>query len=202
MLMLGISTSSKNPSVAVMEDGKILNCMVDKSGKSHSATLMTLMEKSLNAADASIKDVGCIAVDVGPGSFTGVRIGVSCANALAYSLGVGVIPVCSLAALRNRIPEKGTVCVLLDCRNGNCYAAAYENGREVMSPCPEKTDVILNSMPEGTAFIGDCGENAEYPDAGLVLLEAAKNIIPEGTEAVPMYLRPSQAERMRGEKKR
>ncbi|MBR5717790.1 MAG: hypothetical protein IKX16_02080, partial [Clostridia bacterium] len=68
MLMLGISTSSKNPSVAVMEDGKILNCMVDKSGKSHSATLMTLMEKSLNAADASIKDVGCIAVDVGPGS--------------------------------------------------------------------------------------------------------------------------------------
>lgn len=197
MLILGISTSSKKPSVAVMKDGVIISFICDESGRSHSATLMALLEEALDKAFAQTKDLDAIAVDIGPGSFTGVRIGVSCANALASALSIPVIPVCSLDAMRRSVPEEGTVCTLIDCRNGNCYAAVYKDGATVCEPCPAETEEILSSLSDDARVIGDCFDEKTYPDARLVLIEASMSRQTPVSEASPMYLRPSQAERMK-----
>ena len=196
MLMLGISTSAKEPSAAVSVNGVTVVFYKDETGRSHSAVLMGLIESAVRDAGVGLSDIDAIAVDVGPGSFTGVRIGVSCANAMAMALGIPVIPVVSLAALRRRADQKGVVCSLIDCRNGNCYAAVYEDGAETTAPCAAVTNDIVGTLPENAVIVGNCLGNEDYPDAKLVLEEAAQNGRHE-KEAVPMYLRPSQAERMK-----
>ena len=195
MIILGISTSAKHPSAALSRDGEIAAFIVDESGKSHSATLMGLIEKVLSDSGASPSDIDAIAVDIGPGSFTGVRIGVSCANAMAMALSVPVLPVCSLDALRNIVPKEGTVCSMIDCRNGNCYAACYENGVTKTPPCAAVVSNVLKSLLKDASVVGDCFDNKSFPDARLVLIEALDS--KPVSEAVPMYLRPSQAERMK-----
>ncbi len=199
MLVLGISTSSKYPSAAVAEGEKILSFVRDTTpGKSHSETLMDIIDGALDLAGADKKELSAIAVDIGPGSFTGVRIGVSCANAMAMALGIPVLPVCSLAAMRRATDENGALAVLIDCRNGNCYAAVYEDGAEKLAPCAAVTKDVVLSLKEGSRIIGDAPECdiKQYPDARLVLLEAANSAAVKA-EAVPLYLRPSQAERMK-----
>ena len=208
MLTLGISTSSKQPSAAVMRGGEIISFRRDDSGSSHSATLMGLIENALDDAGVKAKDLDAIAVDIGPGSFTGVRIGVSCANAMAFALGIKVIPVSSLAAMRRAVYGGGLVCCLLDARNGNGYAAVYRDGECVKEPYPcVVSELAAEFPPEEAAYIGDeknlCAECA--PEASLVLREARAVLAEKGeaclqNEAVPMYLRPSQAERTRAEK--
>ena len=199
MLTLGVSTSGRKASAGVSRGGDMLSFVTDESGASYSKTLMGLIERSVREAEVELTDIEAIAVDVGPGSFTGVRIGVSCANAMAAALGIPVIPVSSPAALRHQCDTDGFVCTLIDCRNGNCYAALYEGGRETIAPCAAVTEEFTRALPEGTRFVGDCLGRHDIPDAGLVLIEAYLNGRPE-KEAVPMYLRPSQAERMKGTK--
>lgn len=196
MLMLGISTSGREPSVEISKDGVGFGLFRDTSRASYSETLMGLIERAVDAAGISLSDFDAIAVDVGPGSFTGVRIGVSCANAMAMALGIPVIPVSSLAALKNLEDKNGAVAALIDCRNGNCYAALYTDGAETIAPCAAVTDEFAAKLPEGTRFVGDCFGRSDIPDAELVLKEAFENGRPVN-EAVPMYLRPSQAERMK-----
>ena len=198
MLILGISTSAKRPSAAVMRDGEIISFVCDDSGRSHSRTLMELIDRAISEAGADKSEIGAIAVDVGPGSFTGVRIGVSCANAMAYALGVGVIPVCSLAAMRNLAPEGETVASLIDCRNGNCYAAFYgDGGEDSIEPSAAVTDEFVSKLPENAFIVGDCLGHLDQPDARLVLIEAQKSGAEPVSYAAPKYLRPSQAERMK-----
>jgi len=202
MLTLGISTSSKYPSAAVANGCVLLSFCTDKSGRSHSATLMELTEAALLKAGVDKSQLEAIAVDVGPGSFTGVRIGVSCANAMAYALGIPVIPVCSLMALRNGAEREGTVASVIDCRNGNCYAAVFEDGEAITAPCAAVTSEVLAALPADTVVCGDPsgwqGQGiAAAPTASLVLLEAAMEEVAPTAYAVPTYLRPSQAERMK-----
>lgn len=200
MLTLGISTSAKYPSAAVSRDGVLLSFRIDESGRSHSQTLMTLIDSAITDAGIQKSELELIAVDVGPGSFTGVRIGVSTANAMAMALGIGVMPICSLAALRHVAAQSGAVAVIIDARNGNGYAAIYQNGTETTAPCPCVIADIVNSAPVDTTFVGDCLGYNDHCDARLVLCEAASvktdgecNCIQK--DACPLYLRPSQAER-------
>lgn len=196
MILLGISTSGKYPSAAVARNGEIVSFVKDESGRSHSATLMEVIDRALSGAGIGVSDIDSVAVDVGPGSFTGVRIGVSCANAIAYALGLNVIPVCSLAAMRHILPSDGSVAPVIDCRNGNSYAALYTDGEEVIAPCAPSFEELASRLPSDTALVGGFGGIEGAPDAELVIKEALKKGQPV-KEAVPMYLRPSQAERMR-----
>lgn len=196
MLMLGISTSGREPSVEISRDDVSVNFFINASRASYSETLMELIELAVNDAGIELSELDAIAVDIGPGSFTGVRIGVCAANAMASALGIPVIPVSSLAALRHLENEEGAVCAMIDCRNGNCYAALYVDGEETVAPCAAVIEEFKSRLPEGTRFVGDCMGHSDIPDAELVLNEAFINGRPVN-EAVPMYLRPSQAERMK-----
>lgn len=203
MIVLGISTSSKYPSAAVSAgtdgDLSILSFRIEeRPGVSHSETLMSLIDGALSDAGVPKNQLEAVAVDVGPGSFTGVRIGVSCANAIAFALGIPVLPVYSLNALCAEHGD-GPCAALIDCRNGNCYAAVFDNGSVITPPCAAVTREILDSLPAGCAVYGDVFEKSvgAYPDAVQVLIEASKANTASVAQTAPMYLRPSQAERMK-----
>lgn len=206
MNMLAVSTSAKHPSAALYleQSGENdLNCRGvimfkrDESNKPHSVSLGALVDEVLSEACISVSDIDAFAVDIGPGSFTGVRIGVSFVDALAYANDKPVFAVPSLAALRNLVSDEGKVCVMLDARNGNGYAAVYENGECILEPCACVQSEIMKAYSDGAVLVGDAFDKDCECDASLVIMEALGSQEYALSSAVPLYLRPSQAERMR-----
>lgn len=203
MIILAVSTSAKIPSAALLlADGTVIG-MEDRTGQPHSVSLMPMIDELLAQPKLSLADVDCFAVDVGPGSFTGVRIGVSAVNAMAFAANKPIIPVCSLSALRHIASvEDEVVCCLLDARNGNGYAAVFNGDSCVLEPSACIQREVLDSLAEGARLVGDCLGGNDQSNAELVLAEAQfiLETLPEQCAkkpAVPMYLRPSQAERMK-----
>lgn len=206
MNMLAVSTSAKHPSAALYleQSGENdLNCRGviffkrDESNKPHSVSLGALVDGVLEEAGLVVSDIDEFAVDIGPGSFTGVRIGVSFVNALAYSNKKPVYAVPSLAALRNLAPDEKTVCVMLDARNGNGYAAVYDKLGCILEPCACIQSEIIERFSSDAVCIGDAFDKDCECDAALVIMEALRSREHSVKTAVPLYLRPSQAERMR-----
>lgn len=201
MIMLAVSTSAKRPSAALLLDDGSLFFREDASGRPHSVSLMPLVDELLREHGVAPGMIDCFAADVGPGSFTGVRIGVSAVNAMAFALDKPVIPVSSLDALRMLAGDPyGEVLAMIDCRGGNGYAAVYSGGERVIGPSACVQQEMLDTAPAGAELVGDCMGGSGQPDARLVILAALE--MPEPAEnaprfAVPMYLRPSQAERMK-----
>ena len=209
MNLLAISTSGPQPSAALFEDEALVHEALGQGGKTHSETIMPLVEQTLAAAGLLPNQVDIFAVDIGPGSFTGVRIGVCAANAMAMASGRSVAPVSSLRALVNGIQLPA--CALLDCRNGNGYALLLDASGETL--IPESAVVVsdfLKTAPSGTCFVGDgallyreeilCSvTGAHFCDVNAVTASnVGKCALGHSGEsdAMPLYLRPSQAERL------
>lgn len=205
MKILAVSTSQKLPSAALLKDDGTVSMLEDKTNKPHSVSLMRLVDELMESEGVDLSSVDLFAVDVGPGSFTGVRIGVSAVNAMAFAVNKPVIPVSSLAALRHAAPnQNGKLTVMLDCRNGNGYAARYDGEQCVLEPCACVQADILNQLGENELLIGDCCGHNDACNAELVISEALSMLKKHGEEcltanAVPLYLRPSQAERMKAQ---
>ena len=177
---------------------------------------MPAVDRVLRETGTELAALCAIGVDVGPGSFTGVRIGVATANAFAFALSIPVVAVESLLALRRGAGEDGPVCALLDARNGNVYAALFLPGQPHTPEAAPLEDVLVK-VPEHTLFLGDGAAlhrerilrtvpgarfrlDSDLLRAGNVGLCAwDKFLAGEGRpEALPLYLRPSQAERVNG----
>jgi len=134
MLILALESSAKPVSVAVYEapgetgEGKLLAQSFQNNGFSHSRTLMAMTEALLKNLELTPADIGLIAVAHGPGSFTGVRIGVSAAKGLAYGLDIPVCGVSTLEAMVYQIQaEEGTIiCPVMDARREQVYNALFE----------------------------------------------------------------------------
>ena len=122
MLMLSLSTSGPIASAAVIKDGQVLSREVGGHGRTHSETITPLCEKALQTAGYTPADMDAFGVDAGPGSFTGVRIGICAANAMAAAFGK---PVAAASSLEGLLYGIDNACALLDCRNGNGYATSY-----------------------------------------------------------------------------
>lgn len=207
MVILAVSTSSKNPSAALYSapcpDSGSFFLKTDESGKPHSVSLMPLVDDLLKQANVELSDIDLFAVDVGPGSFTGVRIGVTTVNAFAYAEKKPIVAVSSLAALRHARSGKniGKTLCMLDARNGNGYAAVYDGENCIIPPCACVQGEILDLL-SGSEYtvIGDCCGKKDSVSAWLVISEVlalhAADALQTCSYAVPMYLRPSQAERM------
>lgn len=207
MIILAVSTSAKYPSAALCSDSdsscRTIIVQTDESGKPHSVSLMPLIDSMLEKAGLQLSDIDLFAVDAGPGSFTGVRIGVTTVNAFAYAEKKPIAAVSSLAALRHAAQGRfgNRILCMLDARNGNGYAAVYEGEECIVPPCACVQKEILDSL-SGTEYIvvGDCCGNHDSVNAGLVIAEVlarrADDSLKTCSYAAPMYLRPSQAERM------
>lgn len=204
-VLLALETTDAQASVALYRKGAVYEKIID-SDRRHEETVMPAVADFMQVEHAELNELEGLCVDVGPGSFTGVRIGVCHANAMAYALGIPVISVNALEALAYpHLHEGKPVCALIDARNGNGYGALYdEEGKELIPPCPCVTEEFLQAVPEeairvgsgypeGTDFVPAIPRAADVAAIGALRLDET----PVGTEARPLYLRPSQAERNR-----
>jgi tRNA threonylcarbamoyladenosine biosynthesis protein TsaB len=127
MICLGIDTSQKRAAVALTREGKTMASRASEGSKTHSETLLVIINDALGEAGISIQDVGLIAVGLGPGAWTGLRMGVTTAKSLAYALSIPIVGIGSLEAIAaGSAHEKGRLAVVIDARRGEVYGAIFE----------------------------------------------------------------------------
>jgi len=128
MIWLGIETANTPLSIAVVKDGKVVAEMVQNIKLTHSAGAMPAIEEILARIDVKPNDLDAIAVSEGPGSYTGVRIGVTLAKTLAWTLQKPLVGISSLKTLAaNAALYNGLICPIFDARRGNVYTAVYQS---------------------------------------------------------------------------
>jgi tRNA threonylcarbamoyladenosine biosynthesis protein TsaB len=222
LLILAFETSAKAASVALHDDAKLLAESYQNTGLTHSQTLMVMAEDMLKQCGYTAKDVTHVAVAAGPGSFTGVRIGVAAAKGLAWGLQVPCCGVSTLEAMaKNMGIYEGIVCAVMDARRNQVYNALFrvENGN--FSRITEDRAISLAdlgaelSQMEGEVYlVGDgslvakavLGDRVIAPAehrmhqraAGVAMVAAemiAAGAICDAESMQPNYLRLSQAER-------
>ena len=137
MKILSIETSGKVCAVALTEDNNLIKEEIIEDENTHSVKLMPLIDKLLKETNTNIKDIDLFACDVGPGSFTGIRIGVSTIKAFLDVTNKKAIGVTSLEILSENVQEDGIICTLIDAKNSNVYCGIFE-----------KTGYICNKIEE------------------------------------------------------
>ena len=221
MKLLVIDTSGPVCGTAVMDGEKVCSEFTAQNRNTHSASLMPMVEAALAAAGTGIAELDAIAAVTGPGSFTGVRIGVATAKGLAHGAGLPCIPVDALEALSVSAGSfDGVVCPIQDARAGQVYAAAFRGGERLTGDAPMKLEEFLETIsPLGERFlftgdgvpvfrekIGDIlGEKAVFAPAHLAYLRpsAAGSIAMKSGKATDYlhleatYLRPPNAQKNR-----
>jgi len=188
-LILAIDTSHMKGSVAAVRGPEILCEIVFDASDTHSATLMPAVDTCLGGAHAKIDDIDLFAVVSGPGSFTGLRIGLATVKAFAAVKRRGVASVTSLRVLAAAFPYSSLpVLPVIDARRGEVYAGLYETSsgspRELVAPCAVKPEDAAGILPEDPVIV--CGTGSlRYRD----LLRSA---LPEGSRfAHPRWAVPS-----------
>lgn len=222
MIWLGIETANAPLSVAVVNDGKIVAEVVQNIKLTHSVGAMPAIEEVIKKAGIEASQIDAIAVSKGPGSYTGVRIGVTLAKTLAWSLQKPLVGVSSVKALAaNARIANITICALFDARRQNVYAGVYEGGtlNTLIEDYHDHIDGLLEklkSLDSKVLFIGTdvslyyekikevLGENAlrvpstlDLPRASELIAIAEKEELPsiDATHnLVPEYRRLAEAE--------
>ena len=230
MLILAFETTAKAGSVALLEDNKLLAESYQNTGLTHSQTLMVMAEDMLKAAGKTMVDVSAVAVAEGPGSFTGVRIGVAAAKGLAWG---GELPCYGVSTLESMALTlgvyEGYVCACMDARRSQVYNALFYVNRGAVERICEDRAIALADLKtdlehiDGPIFLVGDGSSLTYntlknsipelilpPEhrmhqraSGVALAAAAKITAGDPGDAAsmaPNYLRLSQAERERNER--
>ena len=231
MRILALETAAKAVSAAVTEDGRVLAAGYQDTGLTHSRTLMPIVEGLLSNTGLKAADMDAIAVSAGPGSFTGVRIGVSAAKGLAWAADKPCVAVSTLAALaRNVSFIDGLIVCAMDARRQQVYNALFEARDGALTRLTEDRAIALAGLaeelrgdPRPKTVLGDGGRLCcdFLTAAGIACRLAPAHLVKENAvsvaleaeavaragglvtaqELAPVYLRPPQAERLRAERK-
>ncbi|MBQ7667810.1 MAG: tRNA (adenosine(37)-N6)-threonylcarbamoyltransferase complex dimerization subunit type 1 TsaB [Clostridia bacterium] len=213
MKVLSVDTSSKVATVAVLRDGEIILEKESEDQKTHSEKIVPLVDSVLEEANLELKDIDEFCVCIGPGSFTGIRIGVSLVKAMAEALNKKVVGVSSLCGLINAA-NTDNVCAMIDALHDNVYCQ-YKIGNDYSTPdCKNINELIEELKIKNTeiTFIGNgvlshralltenikCKFNeVEFSRASDLGLFSYKNNLKseEAYKIVPIYLRKAQPER-------
>lgn len=230
MLILAFETSAKAASVALMADGKLLGESYQNTGLTHSQTLMVMAEDLLKQCGKTAADVTAVAVANGPGSFTGIRIGVAAAKGFAWGAELPCCGTSTLAAMaRNLGIWQGYVCPVMDARRSQVYNALfhvdcgnYTRIRDDRAISLQELGEDIQNLSEPIFLVGDGSilcyntllekvpalvmppEHRMHQRAAGVAMEAERMLQSgasfSGAELTPNYLRLSQAERERNER--
>lgn len=223
MLILAIDTTTLHGSVALLKDSHLLAEVSCVASLTHSERLLPAVDLILRQQDLTIKDVEAFAVAAGPGSFTGIRIGLSTIKSFALASGNPIAPVSTLKALalKLKLPHNHLLCPLLDARKGEVYAALFEVKRgqlaEVVSQGVYSPDQFFTRLPSHRliSFIGSgvdvwkdrifdyFKDKARFSSRSLFIAREVGllgyDMLREGKgsnprEVKPLYFRRSQAE--------
>ena len=161
MNLLAVDTSTSTGGVAVLKEGRIVASLQVTTAKTHAKRLMSAIDTVLSMAEMDLKACHAFAVTVGPGSFTGLRIGVSAVKGLAFATGLPVTGVSSLDVLAFQFPWLSLgICPMLDARKGQVYTALYRwrpDGQwdQVAKPCAVDPKEWLSQITHPCLFVGD-----------------------------------------------
>ncbi len=230
MKILAFETSAKAASVALTQEGKLLGESYQNTGLTHSQTLMVMAQDLLRQCGVAISQLDAVAVANGPGSFTGVRIGVAAAKGLAWGAELPCVGVSTLSAMAVGLGAwQGYVCPVMDARRSQVYNALfhvdcgkYTRIREDRAISLQELGEDVKNLSQPIFLVGDGSvlcyntlleavpalvlppEHRMHQRAVGVALEAQRMMhegaIPPAAELVPNYLRLSQAERERNER--
>jgi len=163
--ILNIETATKNCSVAIALDGKTILCReIAEVGYSHAEKLHVFIESILSDVQITFKDLSAIAISQGPGSYTGLRIGVSAAKGLCFALEIPLIAIDTLAVLASRvIVLEGLIIPMIDARRMEVYSAVFnfklDRIREVQAEILDSNS--FSDLAEKVYFVGDSSEKAK-----------------------------------------
>lgn len=160
MPIIAIETATMVGSIAIIDDERVISEITLNVRATHSEKLMSAIDHLLNISGLTLDGMDCVAVSIGPGSFTGLRIGLSAAKGLTCASGKPLIGVPTLDALALNIPFSGRlVCPILDARKGEVYAAIYKPDGSDLSKLTDDMAVnpaiLAEMLKEETIFLGD-----------------------------------------------
>ena len=226
MLILALESSAKAASVALVRDGRLLGQSTQISALTHSRTLLPMAEDLLKNCELTTGDVDLFAVAHGPGSFTGIRIGVSTVKGLAWATDKPCVGVSTLEALAwHGLAAGGIACPVMDARRSQVYNALFEiRGGKPVRLCEDRA-IALEQLADELAgkntpvfLLGDgaaltagflqkrglpfrlAPDDLLWQDGWGVAMAAQDKPPISGEELLPVYLRLSQAERERQER--
>ncbi len=208
--VLGIETSSRRGTVALVEDGRVISVAGTEAPGGHAPYMLGLVDHVLSDAGWAKTTLDRVAVGTGPGSFTGIRVGIALAQGIALGLGRPVLGVSSLRAMAQAVPESiaGARCAVVDARRNDVFCAEYDaDGAERRAPTAVRRENLtgwLASAPEPRVVIGEMAalvlpeapvlrsELTDLPHAAGVAL-AGSALGPETALAEAQYIRPADA---------
>lgn len=225
MKILSADSSAIAASVALSEENKLIGEFFINTSLTHSQTLMPLINQLLKSTNTKIEDINCIAINAGPGSFTGVRIGVAAVKGLAFANDIPCVSVSTLSSMAyNMIDRNCIVCSVMDARCEQIYNALFKvNNNKIIRLCNDRALSLndlkseLSQINDRIILIGDGAEitynylgnqlenvelapvNLRYQRASSTALAAFEkykyNQIVTAKELMPIYLRLPQAQR-------
>ena len=191
MSILAIDTASSVSSVAVASEGKLRAEVTIEAGRTHSETLLSHIEGALSFAGVERSALRGVAVSIGPGSFTGLRIGLATAKAIAYGLGIPLVGVSTLAALALAFPVPDVyTLVLMDAQKGNAYAGLYE-WRD--GSLHEVRPVRVASLAEAIAEAAELGKPVLLTGELVLKKRARLENLPDNVTLAPAHLLTARA---------
>ncbi len=222
MRILGIETATWRASVGLRIDGELVAEISRTAEGSHAVSLLALVHDVLQAGRCAVHEVDAVAVSGGPGSFTGLRIGLSVAKGISYATGARLVAVPTLEALARTVSHlDGNVCPTLDARKGEVYAACFRSSAAGVERRSEDAllspEVLLRILPTPCVVLGDAvgvygsllqerlgaavtllPEDTHGPSGSVVAAMGFERLMADGpddlTELEPRYIRPSEAE--------
>ena len=217
MKILAVDTSAICASVAVTQDGKILSESSINTGLTHSRTLMPMIDSALKNGEISLDSIDVFACSVGPGSFTGIRIGVAAIKGLCDALSKKCVPVSTLEALAyNLTGRQCTAVSVMDARCNQVYCGIFSVDGDTVTRLTDDMAIKIDDLApmlkdyENVIFVGDGAKichnalgytkapaNCEYQRGSSVCFAAEKHLDEalDSKELLPVYLRLPQAER-------
>jgi tRNA threonylcarbamoyladenosine biosynthesis protein TsaB len=222
MKILAVDTATKSCSVAILEAGSISAELTTLKDQTHSKQLMPLIHKGLALSGFSTDALDGLAVTIGPGSFTGLRIGISTIKGLAHALDKPVVGISSLDALAWQCADRSfLICPLIDARKGEVYAATYRYDNDKLTHKSSENvgipETVVQIIKEPCVFIGSgaqlyhrnisavLGDQAHFAPGSQNNIRASSvaflsmqrfetNDTDEIGDLVPHYIRKSDAE--------
>ena len=207
MIVLGLDTATKIGSVAIVRDGEVL-AEARAESKSHGSELLPMIDELCARAQVRPRDLDAVAIGAGPGSFTGLRIGMATAKGIAFAAGRPLWAVSSLAAMAHDVGGDDAIACVLDARRGEVFAGVYRKGVALVDERvmrPSELVAWVDGVALGARYCGDAV--AEYPELAIL---SWTEITPSGravarlalagdrtdvlATGVPAYLRRAEAE--------
>jgi tRNA threonylcarbamoyladenosine biosynthesis protein TsaB len=163
--ILNIETATKNCSVSLAKNGQTVLCKeIAEQGYSHAEKLHVFIEEIIKDTGLTVKDLKAIAISKGPGSYTGLRIGVSTAKGLCYALGIPLIAIDTLQVLAQKVTQKdGLIVPMIDARRMEVYSAVFNHNHQKIEEVQAEvlTENSYAEITETVYFVGDCQDKCQ-----------------------------------------